>query len=323
MSIEETLEYQARSAAAKVAFTAKPVPYTLQSMLAGSYIGIAVVLMVSAAGPFHAAGSPATKLIQGLVFGVALTLVFTAGGELVTSTMMTVTQGAWARAITWWQAARTIMFCFFANMLGAFVFAAMVHFTGLLDSGTPAGAMLADVLEGKSHEGLGQLFWRGVLCNMLVCLAIWSTVRLKSEGAKLFTIFWCLLAFITSGFEHVVANMTSFALGLYAALPAVTWGEFARNMAVVGFGNLVGGAVVVGLAYAVSASRAGRASAVASASRSGEAGPAAQTDTPSSRQTLSTQADAHSVCLGESAGSAHAVRPSRGRDPGKSGQVSA
>ena len=255
LSIDETMAYQAKSAAAKVAFTRRPGAYTVQSMLAGSFIGIAVVLMVSAAGPFLADGSPATKLVQGLVFGVALTLVYTAGGELVTSTMMTMTQGAFARAITWWQGGRTILFCFFGNMLGAFVFGAMVHLTGLLDRETPAGAMVAGMLAGKAHEGIPQLFWRGVLCNMLVCLAIWSSVRLTSEGAKLFTIFWCLLAFITSGFEHVVANMTTFAVGLISGLPETSWADFARNMTVVGLGNLVGGAVVVGLAYAVSASR--------------------------------------------------------------------
>lgn len=255
LSIDETMTRQAETAATKVAFTRRPVAYAVQAMLAGSYIGVAVVLMMSAAGPFRAEGSPAAPLVSGLVFGVALTLVFTAGGELVTSNMMTLTQGAFRRLITWGAAGRTMAFGFFANMAGAFVFAAMVHFTGLLERGKPAGDMLAGVLAAKGHESIPELFWRGVLCNMLVCLAIWSTVRLTSEGAKLFTIFWCLLAFITSGFEHVVANMTSFGIGLFSGMPETSWADFARNMTTVGLGNLVGGAVVVGLAYAVSASR--------------------------------------------------------------------
>ncbi|MGO1316855.1 MAG: formate/nitrite transporter family protein [Cellulomonadaceae bacterium] len=255
LTLDESLAYQDRAAAGKVALSRRPVAYTVQAMLAGSYIGVAVVLMVSAAGPFLAEGNAATKLVQGLVFGVALTLVYAAGGELVTSNMMTLTQAAYRRAIGWLAGARTMLFCFVANMLGAFTFAAMVHFTGLLERGTPAGDMLAGMLEAKGHEATSELFWRGVLCNMLVCLAIWSTVRLTSEGAKLFVIFWCLLAFITSGFEHVVANMTTFGLGLIGGMPETSWAEFARNMTTVGLGNLVGGAIVVGLAYAVSASR--------------------------------------------------------------------
>jgi nitrite transporter NirC len=84
-----------------------------------------------------------------------------------------------------------------------------------------------------------------------VCLAIWSAVRLTSEVARLVVIFWCLLAFITSGFEHVVANMTTFGLGLVGGLPEASWADFARNMSVVGLGNLVGGGLIVGLGYAI------------------------------------------------------------------------
>ncbi|WP_407344761.1 formate/nitrite transporter family protein [Pengzhenrongella phosphoraccumulans] len=111
------------------------------------------------------------------------------------------------------------------------------------------------MLATKAEEPSSQLFWRGVLCNMLVCLAMWSAARLRSEGAQLFVIFWCLLAFITSGFEHVVANMTTFSLGLLAGLPGATLAEFGHNLLFVGLGNLVGGAVVVGVAYAVVAGR--------------------------------------------------------------------
>ena len=73
-------------------------------------------------------------------------------------------------------------------------------------------------------------------------------MRLKSEGAKLFMIFLCLLAFITSGFEHVIANMTSFSLGLWLQVPGVSILDFLASLAVVGLGNLVGGALI-GLAY--------------------------------------------------------------------------
>ncbi|MGP7960053.1 formate/nitrite transporter family protein [Sanguibacter sp. A247] len=285
LSIDENLEYQANAAATKLAFTRRPVAYTVQSMLAGSYIGVAVMLMVSAAGPLQAAGSPATRLVQGLVFGVALTLVYTAGGELVTSTMMTMTQGAWKRTVSWLHAGRTIIFCFFGNMAGAFVFAAMLHFTGLLETSTPAGSMLASMLEAKGGETSAELFWRGVLCNMLVCIAMWSASRLKSEMARLVTIFWCLLAFITSGFEHVVANMTSFGVGLIAGLPQTDWADFARNMTVVGLGNLVGGAVVVGLAYAVSASR--RTAAIVAAPAAPGSAPAAPVAAPAAQATAS------------------------------------
>lgn len=258
-TLEEAWAAQLRTAATKVGYTRRPLAYTVRAMLAGSYIGIAVVLMVSAAGPLAAAASPWTKLVQGLVFGVALTLVVTAGGELATSNMMTLVQGVIGRSVRWAPATRTLLFSFGANALGAAAFAAMVHGTGLLAAETPAGQMLRSMLAGKAEESNGQLFWRGVLCNLLVCLAIWSAARLRSEVAALLVVFWCLLAFITSGFEHVVANMTTYSLGLIAGVPAAD--HVIRNMAVVGLGNLVGG-VLVGVAYAVVVGRVAEASDV-------------------------------------------------------------
>lgn len=251
LTIPETLEYQRAAARSKVESTRRPAAYTVQAMLAGAYIGIAVVLMVSAAGPFLDQGSAATKLVSGLVFGIALTLVVVAGGELCTSNMMTLTQGALGRSVRWGQAGGTLAFSLVGNMVGAFVFAAVVRASGLLGAESPGGAMVSSMLAAKAQESTAELFFRGVLCNVLVCLAIWSCARLATEGARLLVIFWCLLAFITSGFEHVVANMTTYALGLIGGDPEATWGQFLRNMAAVGLGNLVGGAVVVGLGYAV------------------------------------------------------------------------
>ena len=255
------MDHQAEYAATKVALTRRPLGYLVQSGLAGAYIGVAVVLMLTAAGGLALEASPWTKLVQGLVFGVALTLVYSAGGELATSNMMTLTQGALRRTVGWGVGGRTLGFSFVGNLVGAAIFAAMVHASGVLAPDVPAGKMLASLLEAKSHESSSELFWRGVLCNMLVCVAIWSAARLSSEGARLVVIFWCLLAFITSGFEHVVANMTTFSLGLLGHVPGATFAAFGRNLLFVGLGNLVGGALVVGAAYAVAAGRPTQSSA--------------------------------------------------------------
>ena len=198
---------------------------------------------------------PAARVVQGLVFGVALTIVVMAGGELATSAMMILTQGALGRSISWARAAATLLFCMVGNLLGAMVFAAIVHESGALGPKTAGGRMIATMIEHKAAETTSQLFFRGILCNVLVCLAIWSAARLQSEGAKIAMIFACVMVFITSGFEHVVANMTTFSLGLLGGLPGATWAEFARNVGAVGLGNLVGGGLLVGAAYVVAAGR--------------------------------------------------------------------
>lgn len=251
-SLETTLSAQLDAAAVKTR-TARHHPwrFLIASLLAGAYVGIAVVLMVSAAGPFAQVGGAGVKLISGAVFSVALVLVVFAGGELSTSAMMTLSQGAMARRIGWVEALGTLVACFAGNLVGSLVFGATVVFSGSMAPGSAPAAMVGQLLESKALAGAGDLFLRGVLCNILVCAAVWSATRMQSEVGKAIVIFWCVFAFITSGFEHVVANMTTYALGLFGGMEAATWFDFGRNLLWVGLGNLVGGGLIVGGGYLI------------------------------------------------------------------------
>jgi formate/nitrite transporter FocA (FNT family) len=93
------------------------------------------------------------------------------------------------------------------------------------------------------------LFCRGILCNALVCLAVWMSAKTKNEAARVFLIFWCLFAFIACGFEHCIANMTIFGVSLFTSHPDnVSWCGFAYNMLPVTLGNIIGGGFF-GLVY--------------------------------------------------------------------------
>ncbi len=249
LTIPETLQAQADAAIHKAEGLRSPGRFAVSGMLAGAYIGIGVVLMVATAGPLIAAGDGLAKLVAGLVFGVALTLVVFAGADLLTSAMMILPQGALMGAVGWWRAIATMAATFVANLVGALIFAGLIVASGVLHSNAPAGKMIADMLAAKAEEGPLQLFVRGILCNVLVCLAIWMCARVRSDVAKILLIFAAILAFISSGFEHVVANMTTYGIGLFSGDPHFTWGLFANNMLWVGLGNLVGGGIVVGLGY--------------------------------------------------------------------------
>src|SRR5947209_7194985 len=98
--------------------------------------------------------------------------------------------------------------------------------------------------------GPEQLFWRAVLANWLVCLGVWMAARVKSESARILLIWWCMFTFITSGFEHSIANMCGLMLGLL--LPhgeTITWAGYAYNLGLATVGNVVGGAVFVAGVY--------------------------------------------------------------------------
>ena len=250
LSIPDTVDAQAGAARHKVDLLTTPGLFLVRTMLAGAYIGIGVLIMATAGGPLVVAGSPFAPLVQGLVFGVALTVVLVAGAELATSAMMILTQGALRGVIGWGRAGVTLLACLGGNLIGAMLFAFLVHVSGVVAPGTAGGTVLAGMIEHKAGATSMQLFTRGILCNLLVCLAVWGAARLRSEGARLVVVFGCVMVFITSGFEHVVANMTTFSLGLYGGLPGADVIEMARNLTLVGLGNLVGGALLVGAAYA-------------------------------------------------------------------------
>ena len=265
--IPEALEESAALARTKAGQVRRLPGYLLSSAMAGAYVGVAVVLLVSVAGPLAASGSPATKLVQGAVFGVALTLVVFAGAELFTGNVMFMLQGLHAGTVRRAELGAVWAASLVGNLTGSVGFAALVHAGGTLAAGggsgrpAPGDALVSSIVNAKNTATGPQLFWRSVLCNMLVCLALWMAARTRSDGAKLVVVWWALLAFIGSGFEHSVANMTLFSLGVLAG--SAEWADLARNLAWTIPGNIVGGGLLVGLAYAwIAAPRVGTVAAV-------------------------------------------------------------
>jgi nitrite transporter NirC len=214
---------------------------------------VVLLLMVSAA--FISGKSPSVKLVQGAVFGIALTLVVFAGAELFTGNVMVMIQGVMKRVTTPAELAIVWIGSLVGNLAGSLVFAAMVNASGVLSSGATKGqdtiftTALAGIVKTKAGLTGGQLFFRSILCNMLVCLALWMAARTVSDSAKLLCLFWALLAFVASGFEHSVANMTVFGLGIFGHVPGASFGELSRNLLYTVPGNIVGGGLLVGAVY--------------------------------------------------------------------------
>jgi nitrite transporter NirC len=220
--------------------------YLASSALAGAYVGVAIVLLVSLSAPLVAAGSAGAKLVQAGVFGVALTLVVFAGAELFTGNAMVMLQGWWRRSVRPRDLALVWLASLVGNVAGSIALAAAVHAGGTL---TGPGATLIGTITASKDAATGpQLFWRAILCNALVCLALWMAARTRSDAAKLAVLWWALLAFIGSGFEHSIANVTTFSLG--ALEGSIGWGALARNLLWTIPGNVVGGGLVIGLGYA-------------------------------------------------------------------------
>ncbi|MCM3749407.1 formate/nitrite transporter family protein [Paenibacillus pasadenensis] len=247
---EEQVEKLAQLAADKRNKLEKePLRYMVHCMLAGAYVGLAIVLIFSIGAPLLAVHSPVTSLVMGAFFGIALTLVVFAGAELFTGNNMYFTIGRLAGATSWSDAVRNWAAVFIGNLLGALLLAGLVVASGIFH-GIGPDHIIMTIAAKKMHLGYGELFVRGILCNWLVCLALWSSLRTRSEPAKLILIWWMLLAFIASGYEHSVANMTLLSLSLLLSHPdTITLTGWFHNMIPVTLGNIVGGALFVGAAY--------------------------------------------------------------------------
>ena len=228
---------------------AHPLGYLVLSALAGVYVGFAVVLVFVVGAPLVAAGSPFAKLVMAASFGIALSLVVFAGAELFTGNNLVMTLGVLRGTVSARALVAVWVVSFAGNLLGALGLAWLVVQSGVL-GGAPQAEVLERAVATKMHLSFDALFVRGLLCNWLVCLGVWTALRAQSEVGKLVMIWWCLFAFVGAGFEHSVANMTLLGIGLLQAHgTAVSWGGFVQNLVPVTLGNIAGGALFVGGAY--------------------------------------------------------------------------
>lgn len=223
--------------------------YLILSAFAGIYIGFGIILIFSIGAPFAMTGSVATKLVMGASFGVALTLVIFAGAELFTGNNMFGVIGALSGEINWGKVGKMFLLSYTGNFAGSLFLAFLVAKSGAV-SGEAQISLIMNVAAEKMGRPALQLFLLGILCNWLVCLAIWTSSKTTSDAAKIMLIFWALFAFIGSGFEHSIANQTLFGMALF--LPhgeGITWLGMGRNLLFVTLGNMVGGGFFVGALY--------------------------------------------------------------------------
>ncbi len=224
------------------------------SVLAGFYIGFGVILSTICAAPVAKLGEfgpQIAKIVAGTTFGIGLSLVYFSGSELFTGYNLLMLNGRFRGTVTFAEAMLGWLWTYIGNLGGSMLFALMIIVTGIY-AVDPWKGFLLKMATNKMNAGWWELFFRGIFCNWLVCLASWSSFRCTSDSGKLIMIFWCLFCFVTAGMEHSVANMTIMTLSnLLPHDPAViSWGKmFGWNLVSVTLGNIVGGSFFVTFLY--------------------------------------------------------------------------
>jgi formate transporter len=236
------------------------------AILAGVFIALGGVFATTAMAGAGPAPWGALRVLAGVAFSVGLILVVVGGAELFTGNNLIVM--AWAsRRVSTRALLRNWLIVFAGNFVGAGGTATLVYLAGTYRSGNGAfGATALAIAHAKVQLGFTEAIALGVLCNTLVCLAVWLTLSARTTADRVLVIVPPISAFVAAGFEHSVANMYFVPLGLlitrldpgFAAaagapeppLGTLTWGAFlGRNLLPVTIGNIVGGAVLVGLVY--------------------------------------------------------------------------
>ena len=186
------------------------------------------------------------KLVSGCVFPAGLTMVLCAGSELFTgNSLMCV--ALFDRRIKLRAMLKNWAFVYIGNYVGSVLTAALITLSGQLGMfGGKVALTTVTAAANKCALGFGQAFVLGILCNILVCTAVWISFGADSVGGKLAGLFFPIMVFVVCGFEHSIANMTFLSIGLMNPMgKAITMGGFVYNLAVVTLGNMVGGILFI------------------------------------------------------------------------------
>jgi len=236
-------------------------------ILAGAFIAFASEGSNMAA--FNLLASPETyglgKALAGAIFGTGLMFVLIAGGELFTGNVLMVV-GVLQKRVRVLDMLRNWLVVYIGNLIGSLLIAYMMFRSGLFHSGGDLlGGMTIKIAAYKTGLPFGSAFFLGVMCNWIVCLAVWMAYGARDIAGKVLVIFFAIWLFITSGFEHSIANMYYIPAGILAkgnpawafasglstdALAGLNVYSFLiSNLLPVTLGNLVGGGVFVGFVY--------------------------------------------------------------------------
>ena len=227
-------------------------------ILAGAFIGLGALYFVIVKSD-TSLGFAAKQLLGGVVFSLGLILVVVAGAELFTGNNLLAM--AWADGkISTFELLRNWVIVCVGNFIGAASLALLVYLSRHPDMNQGSIAQeYIKIAEAKAALPFWTAFFKGILCNVLVCMAVWMAFAGRSVVDKTVAIVFPISAFVAAGFEHSVANMYFFPLamllqtfdGVGTTAHTVTWAGLFSNLVPVVLGNIIGGSVLVGLVYHV------------------------------------------------------------------------
>jgi formate transporter len=242
-----------------------PPSLRVLGLLAGAYIAMGAVLSTVVTNDLAVyIGDGLSRLVGGVTFSLGLVLVVLGGAELFTGNNLVMTAGLLQKKITYKQVLSNWSRVYLFNFIGALLIVILIFYSGIWKfNGGSVGLRAVNIAAAKVSLPWSEAFFRGILCNWLVCLAVWLSLAGKDAFGKILAIVIPVTAFVAMGFEHSIANMYFIPMGILltgletvratidpAVVNALTWSGFLwKNLIPVTLGNVVGGVIFVAVAY--------------------------------------------------------------------------
>lgn len=218
--------------------------YFVASMLAGIYIGVAILFIVMIGGMTETVQG-GHKILMGMSFGVSISLVIMTGAELFTGNNMVMLAGCLAKSVSIKDLICVWLVSYIGNFVGSIIIGLLVAYSEI--SATHDFLITLAISKSTPVPPL-ELFVRAILCNVFTCLAVLCSLRMKDDVGKLVMIFWCLFGFTTSGYENSIANMAMFTAAYVIEGSTFTLTQAFYNLTFTTLGNMTGG-VMLGVIY--------------------------------------------------------------------------
>jgi formate transporter len=267
---EELLPHQLTEKAGDVAYnkaTKAPLSAFYLAITAGLFIGLAFVFYVTVTTGSQNVAWGLSKFAGGAAFSLGLLLIVVVGGELFTSSTLTLIAKA-SKRISTAQLLQNWVIVYFGNFIGATFLVFLIFFAGMYNADHGQwGLTVLHIAQHKLHHSFIEAVSLGILCNIMVCLAVWMAFGARTVTDKMFAVFLPVTMFVASGFEHSIANMFMVPSGILIQqfAPAEFWVTIAENasqysdltisnfifdnLIPVTIGNIIGGGVIVGLMH--------------------------------------------------------------------------
>lgn len=221
-----------------------PFQYMNSAIIAGFFIVVATILSNVTAAVFYKNSPETAKFLGSFLFSIAIVLIVFVGGELFTGNNMAMAFGLYNKKVKLGSACRVWVMSYIGNLIGAFILGGLFVLSGC------ASGILTDyysaIIPSKLELDPLTLFIRGVMCNYLVCLAVFVGTKMQTEIGKLAVIFCIITTFVIAGFEHCIANMGTFIISGFL-LGGLPFEQVLTSFVFVTLGNMVGGAILFSL----------------------------------------------------------------------------